>query len=201
MTSTTTTNCGSKMVVFARWSDRPAWQRVIDSAPKQIDDASHAVWWKERYELPMLVEVRENDAQGRNLFSTRTDAMRGLAAPINRPRCELQAACKALQAVLRHGGSDKSKKWTQIDINVNDSLYLAANATLPRLHTWYKNAYKNIANRELWENIRLALDRLAAGGIECRFVSSIKQTTTTQTDQLLQIFDTKKRNREEEKEK
>ena len=160
------------MVVKAKWEDVPSWRRISDVAPKQSDDASQQDWWKEHYELPLFISAKQLNPHETTLFTNRTNALRGLTTPINRPRCELQAACRTLQAVMRNGGSVENPI-QKIEMNVCDSLYLVSNGTRQRLHTWYKNGYKGIANRDLWENIRLALDRLESAGIECQFVSSL----------------------------
>lgn len=179
--------------VRARWLRDDVWQRIVAAAPKKDDDAALRAWWAERtQELPLIVDgcaasrraetaKKSRTESGKKprmetelIFTYTTDVLAGLARPINRPRCELQAAYKTLQAVLRRAGGD-GIRWHRIELNVNDSLYLANNATRPRMHTWYKNAYKGIANRDLWENLRLCLDRLHGEGIECRFVSSLPQ--------------------------
>ncbi len=162
----------SRLKVVANFDNPCTWQKIVEKAPKKDDDASSFLI--EGTELFLQVEAKTVDEKGNNhLFSSKSDVLKGLTAPINRPRCELQAAYKVIQAILRHGGSDKSKKITEIEVNVGNSLYLATNATRSRLHTWYKNAYKGIANRELWENIRLGLDRLEGAGISCKFVSTL----------------------------
>lgn len=159
------------LYVYAKWEDWNAWQAMLSGAARQSDDAAAAdesgTWYnKETYALPLLIEAR--DLSGKVQWASRTDAVRALKRPINRPRCELQATCRLLAAVLRLGGTG-GEKWTDIVIDVFGSHYIATHATLPRLRRWYKHGYKRVSNRELWEPIRMALERLEQAGIECRF--------------------------------
>lgn len=157
------------LFVYANWQNWNAWQAMLSGAARQIDDAADGshVWYRQnQYALPLLVEAR--DIGGKVQWASRTDAVRGLTRPINRPRCELQATCRVLAALLRLGGTGR-EKWTNIVIDVFGSHYIATHATLPRLRRWHKHGYKRVANRDLWEQIRLALERLDQAGIEFRF--------------------------------
>ena len=110
------------------------------------EDATQEEWWNEQFRLPLLVEAREGGQSGSVQWATRTDGVRSLEAPVNRPRCELQALVRTLNAVLRLGGTG-DRQWRKVVLDVVQSHYLAVNATRPRLQKWYKNAYKGISNR------------------------------------------------------
>lgn len=156
------------LYVRAYWEDWNAWQSILVSAARQRDDASEKRWWSDKFALPLVVEARnlDNEVQWR----TRTDAVRALEAPINRPRCELQAAYRALGAILRLGGGTGNRSWKRIILDIVGSNYVSFNATLPRLQRWYKNGYHDIANRSLWEQIRMALTRLHQNDIACEWL-------------------------------
>lgn len=148
------------VTIELQWGDISAWKSIIKNAGTQSDEFPANMITA----LPMCVTCIFNKKRE---WTYTTNVLMGLDAPINRPRCELQMLCKILGILLRKFDTIRQKKTIVI---VTGSEYLSQNATLARLHTWYKNGYLNIYNKDLWEQIRHGMERFGSQGIHIEII-------------------------------